>query len=323
MRRLWMLVGLAVLAAACTDEKTPLAPTAVATPTPPVPIPSLPTTVPGVLTIALPISVDDAPISGAGMTPFGFHSAGHAETGHTGWDFDLRAGAPVRAAAAGIILEVNTDQASGRFTVQIEHVAGNHFYRTIYSSLATLASADIAAGESVIAGQLLGTAAGVSHFQLDDFEYYRDIPAPNAVSPEPFLSAAARGQLDHIWSRAVFAEELVEPFLTNPRDLLFPASRTWTRAGGDGPAGIRFIRPSARAAEYNYELLAESGTVIEAGTVAINIATKPYPLIALTSPTAVRLGLYDVVSNEMRLALGLPGLPRPTDIATASIYRTR
>ena len=42
--------------------------------------------------------------------------------------------------------------------------------------------------------------------------------------------------------------------------------RTWTRAGGDGPAGIRFTR---RGTAYTYELLVESGTVIEVGDVVL------------------------------------------------------
>jgi hypothetical protein len=110
--------------------------------------------------------------------------------------------------------------------------------------------------------------------------------------------------------------------VTNPRVLSFPAARTWLRAGGDGPAGIRFTRSRSRVAEYEYALLAESGTVIETGAVAINTAARPYPMIALTSPTAVRLGLYDIVSNEMRLSLSNPGLPRAADLSGASVYRT-
>ena len=103
-------------------------------------------------------------------------------------------------------------------------------------------------------------------------------------------------------------DELIEPFATNPRDFRFPASRTWTRAGGDGPAGIRFTRRTATGHDIEYELLAESGTVIETGAVAINVPARPYPLIALTAPTSVRLGLYDIVSNEMRLSLASAGL---------------
>jgi hypothetical protein len=163
----------------------------------------------------------------------------------------------------------------------------------------------------------------MTHFQLDDLEFHREgLSEPKAVSPEAFLSTTAKSLFDSVWSRAIFGHELVEPFATNSRELTFPASRTWVRAGGDGPAGIRFIRHNPRAADYEYELLAESGTVIESGAVAVNVTARPYALIALTAPTSVRLGLYDIVSNEMRLSLALPGAPRATDLTGASVYRT-
>jgi len=66
--------------------------------------------------------------------------------------------------------------------------------------------------------------------------------APTAVAGPTLLTATS-------WSSR---------FITNPRELTFPASRTWTRAGGDGPSRIRFTRRNARAAEYDYALLAES-----------------------------------------------------------------
>jgi hypothetical protein len=164
----------------------------------------------------------------------------------------------VRAAAAGAVENVFADTLnSGRFTVQLEHVVGEHHYRTTYTNL-TSVNADIVAGAIVTAGQPLGPAGSLSvligvpgnlgtsgtvsyamtHFQLDDFEYYRESNQPNAVSPEPFLTAGAKSLFDALWSRATYAPELVEPYSTNPRLLAFPASRTWTRAGGDGPAAF-------------------------------------------------------------------------------------
>ena len=316
------------MATACTDSKLPTAPTAIAGPTPPVQTPPLPTSVPGVLALSMPIASADAANTVFGMQPFGYHAGDlHATDGHSGWDIEFRPGGVVRAAAAGTVQEVFTDTL-GRFTVQIEHVVGEHFYRTIYSNLATIAS-DVEPKEVVLAGQAIGTpgviignAGTFIHFQLDDLEFHREIANPKAVSPEPFLTPAAKTIFDTVWQRAEFLHELVEPYATNPRELAFPASRTWTRAGGDGPAGIRFTRYSERDVGYNYSLLAESGTVIESGTVAVDSTSRPNPLIALTSPTGVRLGVYDVVSNEMRLALGSPGAPRPADISGATIYRT-
>lgn len=335
MRKLWFLAGMAMLAAACMDAKSPLAPTAIAGPTPPVPAPPLPTTVPGVLALAMPIEPGDSANTAFGITPFGYHGADHAQDGHPGWDVEYRIGGIVRAAAAGTVESVFADPLTpGRFTVQIEHVVGTHHYRTVYTNLSSV-NAAIVALEPVATGQPIGVAGTVTvtvgtaaityamtHFQLDDFEYYREIANPNAVSPEPFLTANAKSLFDGLWARAAFGHELVEPFVTNPRALTFPASRTWTRAGGDGPAGIRFTRNDARAAEYEYALLAESGTVIETGAVAINVTARPYPLIALTAQTSVRLGLYDIVSNEMRLSLADPGSSRPPDLSAATIYRT-
>jgi len=334
MRKAWFLAGMAMLAIGCIEGKSPLAPTAIAAPAPPLVPPPLPTTVPGVLAVALPIDGSDYAITAFGITPFGYHGPNHALDGHSGWDIEYRLGGIVRAAAAGTVDDVFPDPLTGRFTVQIEHLVGEHFYRTLYTNLASV-NADIAAKEIVRAGQSIGTPGTLgtlgtpgtlgtlgSHFQLDDLEFHREGPDPKAVSPEPFLTPAAKSLFDALWSRAAFAEELVEPFATNPRTLTFPASRTWTRAGGDGPAGIRFTRHRLQVAEYEYELLAESGTVIEMGAVAINVTNRPYPLIALTAATSVRLGLYDIVSNEMRLSLANPGSPRAADLSGASVYRT-
>jgi hypothetical protein len=335
MRHSWIVLVFALATASCTDSKSPVAPTAVAGPTPPVLTPSLPTTVPGVLAVAMPIDPGDSANTAFGITPFGYHGADHAEDGHPGWDIEYRLGALVRAAAAGTVQSVSPDpSAPGRFTVQLEHEVTRHFYRTVYTNLATVVS-DIAVNATVRSGQVIGAAGTISqtvgttpityamtHFQLDDFEYYRETPHPNAVSPEPFLTANAKAVFDGLWSRAVFVHELVEPFPTNPRVLAFPASRTWTRAGGDGPAGIRFTRRDARGTAYEYSLLAESGTVIESGTVVLGITSRPYPTIDLLSPTAIRRGVYDILSNEMRLSLAVEGALRPGDLGSASVYRT-
>ena len=323
-----------LLAVSCTDE-LPTAPTAVAGPTPPPLSPSLPTTVPGVLALALPIDAADLAVTAFGLAPFGYHGADHAEDGHPGWDIEYRIGGIVRAAAAGTVQSVAADALMpGRLTVQLAHVVGAHHYRTIYTNLTTV-SPGIAANEVVRVGQSLGTAGTISgtfgttsityamtHFQLDDFEYYREMSNPNAVSPEPFLAADASTLFNRAWSTAAYVHELVESYPTNPRVLSFPASRTWRRAGGDGPAGIRFSRTSARSSDYDYALLAESGTVIETGTVVLAPPTRPFSSIALVSATAQRLGIYEIVSNEMRLSLAVPGAARPADLGAASVYRT-
>lgn len=320
MRRIGLIALATVIAVSCTETRPLDAPASIAGPTPVLAPSTLPTNVPGVLGMTLPIEAVDASTTSSAMTPFGFHGAGHAETGHTGWDFNYRSGAQVRAAAAGTIAAIFAEASTGRFTVQIEHLVDRHHYQTTYSSLATL-SAGIETGKLVASGQALGVAAGISHFQLDDFEYYRDIPAPNAVSAEPFLTAAGKSQLDLVWSKAVYAEELIEPFITNPRAFAFPASRTWMRAGGLGPAGLRFTRQNLRDG-YDYALLSESGTTIETGTVSLDVTAAPFATIDLVSATGTRRGIYDIVSNEMRIVLGEQGTPRPSSFASATVLRT-
>lgn len=322
MRKAWICAGMAVFLASCTDRSSPVAPTTIAGPTPALTVPSLPTTVPGVLALSLPIDAGDFASGSFGITPFGTHGPDHAEDGHQGWDIEYRSDGIVRAAAPGPVQNVFQDPTVvGRFTVVIEHVVGDHHYRTLYTNIVTLSS-DILIDEVVRAGQPLGTAgnAGV-HFQVDDLEYYREMGNPNAVSPEPFLTAAAKSLFDGLFIRATFAAELVEPFATNPRALAFPASRTWTRAGGDGPAGIRFTRRSARSDVYDYALLAESLSPTETGTVVLNTTARP-ATIDLVSPVSRRLGVYDIVSNELRLSLASAGTARPADLSGATIYRT-
>lgn len=335
MRQGWIIVLAVVGIAGCSDAPLRDAPASIAGPTPAVAAPSLPTPVPGVLAVSLPIQPGDAANTAFGIAPFGYHGADHAADGHPGWDIEYRIGAPVRAAAAGTIQGVFPDPTTpGRTTVQIEHIIGTHHYRTVYTNLSALA-ADIAVNQTVVAGQALGTAGTVSvsgtagggvyamtHFQLDDFEYYRETPNPNAVSPEPFLTAAARSQFEALWLRAAYVHELIESLPTNPRELAFPASRTWMRAGGDGIAGIRFTRRSGRSSEYEYAIVAESGAAIETGTVSLSVDARPNPTIDLISSTSRRLGVYDIVSNEMRLALADPGAARPSSLTTAPVYRS-
>ena len=318
---------------ACTAN--PTAPTVTTPPPfPPVTV-RLPTTVPGVLSLSMPIDSADVATTAFGLAPFGYHGADHALDGHPGWDVEYRLGGLVRAAAAGTVQSVFADpSAPGRSTVQLEHVVGTHVYRTVYTNLA-MVTPEVVMAAVVRAGQSLGVAGTVSqtvgttpityamtHFQLDDFEYYRDTSNPNAVSPEPFLSADGKLLFDRIFTTAVTSTELVEPYASNPRALAFPASRTWTRVSGDGPAGIRFTRSDARSPNYAYAVLAESGTAIETGTVTLALTARPFPSIDLVSATGRRLGIYDIVSNQLRLSLANAGSGRPVDLGAASFYRT-
>lgn len=285
----------------------------------------------------MPLAAGDSATAAFGLLPFGYHGADHAEDGHPGWDIEFRAGGLVRAAADGTVLSVTADPvAAGRITVQVEHAAGQHFYRSVYTNLSSMAE-DVLVGQGVVQGQVLGVAGSVTvtsgttlvtysmtHFQIDDFDFYAgSIPNPNAVSPEFLLNAEGRALFDRIWPLAVFAPELTEPFATNPRAATFPLTRVWKLESGEGPAGISFTRTSARAAgAYQFAILAESGTALEAGTVTLGFTSRPLQTIDLAAPTSVRLGVYDIVDDRMRLTIGYPGAPRPTDLSSAAIYRT-
>lgn len=328
--RLVVFVAAVLTAISCSFDKLPTAATPVAAPAPPLAPPPLPTTVPGVLSLGMPIASADVANTAFGLLPFGYHGGGHTEDGHAGWDIEYRLGAPVRAAAAGIVLGVEPDpNTPGRSIIALEHVVGTHFYRTHYANLATVSS-DVVVNAPLPAGQPLGTAGAITttidglaityamtHFQLEDLEFHREIANPKAVSPEPFLNTDGKAVFDRVWATAAYFQELVEPFATNAREMTV-TTRTWTRAGGDGPAGIRFTR---RGSTYTYELLAESGTVVEAGTVSLAHTTRP-PTIDLVSPTSTRLGTYDILSNELRLTLANPGASRPATVTAANVYRT-
>ena len=253
LKRSAIFVLLSATLAGCNPDN-PTAPTTVTVaPLPPIVVP-LPTTVPGVLSLVMPADPSDLATTAFGLAPFGYHGADHAEDGHPGWDLEYRIGGIVRAAAAGSVIGVGSDAlVPGRSTVQIDHVVGSHFYRTIYTNLATV-NPEIVAAAAVRAGQPLGVAGTLSrtvgttpvtyamtHFQLDDFEYYRPVPNPNAVTPEPFLGADAKLLFDRIWTTAVFGAELVEPYASSPRDLSFPASSTWTRVARRWSGRLPFL----------------------------------------------------------------------------------
>jgi hypothetical protein len=288
-----------------------------------------------VLSIAMPIDGADIMTNAFGLLPFGYHGADHAGAGHSGWDIEYRLGASVRAAAGGVVQAIEPDIiVLGRSRVTIEHALGAHIYRTVYANLSSVRE-EIVLAAAVVRGQPIGAAGTVtatiagtpvtyamSHFQVDDFETHREGLDPKAVSPEPFLNAEGRAIFDRIWPRSVFAQELTEPFVSMSRDQRFPTTRTWRLESGDGPAGLSFTRTSAVGADHQYLVLTPAGTAIESGAVTLRVLARPVPAIDLVTPTGPRLGLYDIVGDQMRLALGSPGAPRPADLGAASVYRT-
>ncbi len=330
-RPMWALVLALGLVTSCSQEST--APTTPSIVTPPATGPVTPP-LPGMLQIVMPADPIDITTSALGLVPYGYHGPDHAVEGHSGWDIELRFGAAVRAAVEGRVLNVGPDPVTpSRFKVKIETVVANHFYTLDYGNLASV-SDDIVVDAVVRRGQPLGVpglvAATVSgtpisysmvHFQVNDFEYHREIVEPNAVGIELFLTPEARQTFDRVWALSWYAEELTEPFSANPRALPFPLVRTWRLESGGGPMGLKLTRRSLRDTEYEYELQAESGTIIEAGRAVITFG-RPLASIDLISPTGFRLGLYDVVDDRLRLALGSPGAPRPLSLSDASVYRT-
>jgi hypothetical protein len=96
----------------------------------------------------------------------------------------------------------------------------------------------------------------------------------------------------------------------------------WRLESGAGPAGISFTQKSARSNDYEFAILAESGVAVEAGAVTLRYASRPLQTIDLVAATSVRLGVYDIVDDRMRLALGVQGAARPADLSSAAVYRT-
>jgi hypothetical protein len=286
------------------------------------------------LQISLPANAVDLSTSAFGLVPYGYHGPDHAADGHPGWDIELRFGSAVRAAVDGQVQSIGPDaMIPGRMTVKVETILDAHVYRVVYGNLASV-SDTLLEGATVTRGQVLGTAGAATtnlsgvgstssmvHFQVDDFEYYREIPEPNAVGLEVFLTADGKQAFDRQWAAAWYLQELTEPFADNPRSTVFPMVRTWKRESGLGPMGLTFTRRGLRDTEHEYQILAESGTTVEAGRAVVSFG-RPLSSLNLISPTGTRLGVYDIVDDQLRLALGSPGATRPVDLSEASLYRT-
>lgn len=323
---------------ACGGRTTPASPTP-APPPAPAPVPAPP---PTGFTVSLPIAASDTATASFGLNPFGIHfggigAGGHGLDGHPGWDVEFRIGAPVRAAADGVVQSSFADVfAPDRFTVQIQHESTAGTYRTVYTNITTVDPV-IQSGARVTAGQVIGIAGtqsivngtvrqtyAMTHFQVDDFRRNEGLTNPNAVSPAQYLSPAGLVLFESVWRTAAYSVELTEPFPTNPRDASFPFTRAWMRETGTLPARFECTRLEAASSAQDYAWLDASGAVVERGSLVI-AAASPLSAIDLrpSGGAPSRLGVYDVVGDTLRIDIAGPGAPRPSDLTRASLYRTR
>ncbi|MEW6323399.1 MAG: hypothetical protein AB1635_20200, partial [Acidobacteriota bacterium] len=127
-----------------------------------------------------------------------------------------------------------------------------------------------------------------------------------------------------IWQNAVYVQELTEPFLANPRDVTYPLTRVWTRAQGGHAAALAVTAASAHDRRNAYALRDESGAILETGYIELDVNARPVSTIDLVpnGGAATRRGVYSVLDGEMRIDYGVPGAPRPSSLAGASVYRT-
>jgi hypothetical protein len=309
--------GLVVLAAGCGGSSQPAAPSAV---TGAAPVSAAP------FVIDLPIAAGDGATFAYGIWPYGVHGGGHAVDGHGGFDIEYRIGAPVLAAADGVVDSVTADAHDPtRSVVHLKHARDRGQYLTDYGNLVVVPTR-IVPGATVTRGETLGTAgafvdgrSAMIHFQLGDPTHLEN--GMIIASPASYVSASARALLDDIWRTAAYRAEPCEPFLTNSRAHGFPLARTWTRQSGSGPATIELTCVSD-AGDVAYVMSSDGGGV-ESGAVTIGWSGRPTTADFRASSGATRLAVYDIVSDTMRLAIAAPGAARPATLDAAAVYSTR
>ena len=293
-------------------------------PLPPLPAPPLPTTVPGVLSVAMPIDTFDAANAAFGLLPFGYHGGGHTEDGHAGWDIEIahrRASACCgdryrhQRGARSDLARFEPQSCSSMLS------ARTFIARTIRTSPASpLKSSSM---QAVVVGQTIGTVArsrvignasityAMTHFQLDDLEFHREVANPKAVTPNP--SSARRRSRCSIASGARRSISMSSSSLLRPTRVKRrlpcapgPALAATVRRGFALRAGVMRI-PTNCWPNWNGDRSRRRGAapVGQAGHDRFDL------------PTATRLGVYDIVSNEMRMAAATAGLPRPPDLSGA------
>lgn len=287
-------------------------------------------------TVDLPVRAGETATAAYGIWPFGVHGSSHALDGHPGFDVEFAPGASVRAAADGVIQNLNADTNTvGRWSIRISHSAGGRTYATDYTNVDTLASG-IVAGASVQRGQALGLAGvqsqmigtslvtfAMTHFQVNDFLVSNGLTNPNAVSPESLLSDSGRALFATLWTSAAYAAELTEPLASNDRNTTFPLTKAWVLITGAGPDIIEFTRVNPTTTDHAYAMRTSSGSTTETGTVGVTSHAGQSTIDFTSSTGAVRRGVYDIVDRALRLNLADAGVPRPLSLAGAAVYSLR
>ncbi|MBX6350250.1 MAG: M23 family metallopeptidase [Clostridia bacterium] len=150
--------------------------------------PALPADAPAVPSDALPTGLGRLvwPVVGALVSGFGFRDGTDGPEYHEGVDIAGEASAPVRAVAAGRVVAVGPAQAGVGLAVTLAHDFG---WTTVY---AHMGSVQVAPGQAVAAGQVLGRLApggddGRSRGAVLHFELRED---GKPLDPAPYLGLA-------------------------------------------------------------------------------------------------------------------------------------
>jgi len=264
------------------------------------------------------------------------HGSSHLLDGHPGFDFEYRTGsavlAPTDALVSGRMPDSNAP--GEREVLQLSYPGSPMDYLIDITNVMNV-PASVQKGARVTRGQVIGTAGPIGfasnpasfgssmiHFGLSDPNSNEPNIAPHSVSPDKFMSAGARAELDVLWQRAAYVSEWCEPFLDNNRAALFPKSRTWTLTSGSTAARIVAGCPTeAGATEYSF--IGADGATSETGAMLVAWAARPTTVDFTSAAGVRRLGLFDIVSDTLRLVLAAPGAGRPTSLAGASVYTTQ
>jgi hypothetical protein len=268
-------------------------------------------------TIDMPILAGQGARVTFGLWPFGVHGGGHPE-GHAGWDIEYAANALARAAADGVVVSIeDNDAGPGQKNVEINHRPGRS---TVYHHLVDL-EPGIAVGVEVGRGDPLGVAAdfGGGH-RVIHFSVRSSI---DDVCPLSFLSPSGQAIFDATWATAGYVEELTEPFPCNPVSVDLPLVRTWTLESGTLPAAIELTRTDPTTQAYTYRLLDGDELELETGDVTFiqPIAAAEWGTLDLEPDGggAAHLALYRIVGDALTIDWGAL---RPADLTGASVYRS-